>query len=104
MICMLSFAVYLCLAAQVLSQTTEPVSASNNDTLTVRSGFYFPLQENADSPALFPMPTCSGLVLEEATIDQLQDAMGQGKLTAVQLATCYLQRAYQVDKYIKSIP
>ena len=49
----------------------------------------------------FPMPTCDGVVLEEATIDQLQGAMSAGRLTAVQIALCYLQRIYQTDSYIK---
>ena len=49
----------------------------------------------------FPMPACNGIVLEEATIDQLQEAMSTGRLTAVQIALCYLQRIYQTDSYIK---
>lgn len=49
----------------------------------------------------FPMPACDGIVLEEATIDQLQEAMSTGRLTAVQIAICYLQRIYQTDSYVK---
>lgn len=82
-------------------QAVDPQSVGLGENPTFEPQFYFPLAENANSPALFPMPACNGVVLEEATIDQLQDAMVQNKLTAVQLAICYLQRAYQVDKYIK---
>ena len=49
----------------------------------------------------FPMPACDGIILEEATIDQLQEAMSTGRLTAVQIALCYLQRIYQTDSYIE---
>ncbi|KAK7916889.1 Amidase [Apiospora marii] len=45
----------------------------------------FPLQEHADSTQLFPMPPCGGFQLEEATIDQMQAAMGNGTITSVQL-------------------
>lgn len=59
---------------------------------------------NMDTPTnLFPMPPCQGLTLEEATIDQLQDAMNHGRLTSTQLVTCYLQRIYQTDSYIKYV-
>lgn len=47
------------------------------------------------------MPDCNGFVLEEATIDQLQDAMGKGQLTSLQIALCYLQRVQQTDEYVK---
>jgi amidase len=49
------------------------------------------------------MPTCHGIVLEEATIDQLQDNMSNGLLTSVGLLRCYLKRVEQVDGYINSI-
>ncbi len=48
-----------------------------------------------------PMPNCNGVVLEEATIDEIQDAMRRGQLTSVTMAMCYLQRIYQTDEYIK---
>ncbi|KAF2997997.1 hypothetical protein E8E13_007041 [Curvularia kusanoi] len=65
--------------------------------------YYFPPQDAASSPKLFPMPTCQGITLEEATIDQLSDYMSDGSLTSVQLLRCYLRRAQQVDDYINSI-
>ena len=49
------------------------------------------------------MPSCYGFTLEEATIDQMQDAMSSGKLTSVQLVTCYMKRIYQTDQYIKYV-
>ena len=70
------------------------------ETLATPFTYYFPKlgQSAAD---LFPMPDCNGFVLEEATIDQLQDAMGKGQLTSLQIALCYLQRIQQTDEYIK---
>lgn len=62
---------------------------------------FFPLQENADSAQLFPMPPCGGFQLEEATIDQMQAAMENGTLTSVQLVTCYMMRTYQTQDYAK---
>ncbi|KAF7511729.1 hypothetical protein GJ744_003460 [Endocarpon pusillum] len=63
----------------------------------------FPLQENADTPALFPMPPCGHFNLEEATIDQMQQAISNGTLTSQQLALCYMQRTYQTQEYISSL-
>ncbi|OCK99635.1 glutamyl-tRNA amidotransferase subunit A [Cenococcum geophilum 1.58] len=60
----------------------------------------FPLRQDADTTALFPMPSCYGFTLEEATIDQMQAAMSRGKLTSQQLVMCYMQRIYQTDQYI----
>ncbi|KAJ4321496.1 hypothetical protein N0V84_005299 [Fusarium piperis] len=62
-----------------------------------------PLQKNAGSADLFPMGKCNGFKLEEATIDDMQKAMQSGKLTSVQLVTCYLTRTYQTQEYINSI-
>lgn len=61
----------------------------------------FPSLENVGTENLFPMPDCNGFNLEEATIDQMQREMEQGKLTSVQLTICYLQRQYQIDEYVK---
>lgn len=60
-----------------------------------------PLEENASTASLFPMADCAGFKLEEATIDDMSRAMGCGKLTSVQLVTCYLTRNYQTAEYIK---
>lgn len=63
----------------------------------------FPILTNPSDPARnpFPMPPCNGVTLEEATIDQLQDYMENGRLTSVQIVTCYMQRMFQVDGYTK---
>ena len=50
---------------------------------------------------LFPMPSCNDLVLEEATVDYLRDAMNKGRLTSTRIALCYLQRIYQTNGYAK---
>jgi amidase len=65
--------------------------------------YYFPvLQAGSGSDSgQFPMPLCHGFKLEEATIDQLQDAMEDGKLSSKKLVGCYLQRIYQTDFYIR---
>ncbi|KAF2086346.1 glutamyl-tRNA amidotransferase subunit A [Saccharata proteae CBS 121410] len=65
--------------------------------------YQFPLDADANTTALFPMQQCNGVTLEEATIDQLQDAMSQGKLNSQQLVACYMNRALQVDEYINSV-
>ena len=61
----------------------------------------FPLQQNAGTIGLFPMPLCKGFKLEEATIDQMQQALNQSQLSSQQLVMCYLQRIYQTHEYIK---
>ncbi|MCJ1394763.1 hypothetical protein MMC18_007643 [Xylographa bjoerkii] len=63
--------------------------------------YYFP--EHSNTASLFPMEMCNGVTLEEATIDQLQDYMSNGKLTASQLVMCYLQRQYQTDNYVNAV-
>ena len=87
----------------VLAPTTTNYcfpNAATAETLATPFPYYFPKlgQSAAD---LFPMPDCNGFVLEEATIDQLQDAMGRGQLTSLQIALCYLQRIQQIDEYVK---
>ncbi|KAL8808966.1 MAG: hypothetical protein Q9200_003855 [Gallowayella weberi] len=53
--------------------------------------------------SLNTLDLCNGLVIEEATIDQLQKYMGDGKLTSVQLTACYMQRVFQVERYINPV-
>lgn len=52
----------------------------------------------------FPMESCHGVMLEEATVDQLQDYMTQGVLSSVKIVECYLNRRLQVDQYLKYDP
>lgn len=61
----------------------------------------FPLEKHEGTTELFPMPNCFGFELEEATIDEMQDAMANGKLTSVQLVQTYMMRHWQTDEYIK---
>lgn len=56
---------------------------------------------DASPQSRFPMPLCKSVTLEEATIDQLQAAMNQGSLTAVDIVNCYLDRIEQTNGYIK---
>lgn len=60
-----------------------------------------PSQDNAGSDKLFPMGECFGFKLEEATIDEMQQAMKSGNLTSVKLVTCYMTRVFQTQQYIK---
>ena len=60
-----------------------------------------PLLENANTTGLFPMDKCGSFALEEATIDDMQAAMGDGTLTSTQLVVCYMQRVYQTAEYTK---
>ncbi|KAL8749916.1 MAG: hypothetical protein Q9199_007401, partial [Rusavskia elegans] len=46
---------------------------------------------------------CNGIVIEEATIDQLQGYMAEGKLSSVQLTACCMDRVFQVERYINPI-
>src|SRR4051812_46833160 len=94
-------------AANVIPTTTSTCAPRNESCVLSISPledplpYYFPPLEDADTPALFPMPKCHGLTLEEATIDQLQDAMSRGVLTSEKLVGCFLWRILQVDGYIK---
>lgn len=69
------------------------------ETLESPFPYNFPDHSNLDN--LFPMPDCHGLVLEEATVDFLQNAMSEGQLTSTKIALCYLRRIYQMDDYTK---
>lgn len=78
-------------------------NATDSITLdTLQGPFPYVFPDLAHDPAdRFPMPHCNGMVLEEATIDELQEAMKRGQLTSVAIVMCYLQRVYQTDEYIK---
>lgn len=64
------------------------------------SEFNFPQTKSSD---LFPMPLCRGIVLEEATIDELQLYMENKTLTSVDLVHCYLQRYFQINDFVNGI-
>ena len=108
---------WLCLLHLLATTTTRfraLAAATNHDTLAYSINasdlissqdlnsplpYEFPDQRNVEN--LFPMPDCNGVVLEEATVDSLQDAMNKGHLTSTTIAMCYLQRVYQTNGYIK---
>ena len=71
--------------------------------LGVSDALYHPMQQNANSPALFPMPPCGSFRLEEATIDDMQAGMRNGTLTSYQLVLCYMQRMLQTQEYISYV-
>lgn len=102
-------ALFVQFAAAAPSFSGEPYAsstqcASNASQLLLHPyPFDFPNDATANSTALFPMPTCHGITIEEATIDQLQQYLSQGSLTSQQLALCYLQRIWQTDDYINSV-
>lgn len=91
------------LANSTLSSTLnihDTTDTNYVETLQSPFPYYFP-EFSKDSADWFPMPDCNGVVLEEATIDELQSAMEQGQLTSIAIVMCYLQRIYQTDEYIK---
>lgn len=51
----------------------------------------------------FPMPLCSGIHLEEASIDDLQAWMSKGRLTARMLVQCYTSRIRQLNKWTRAV-
>ncbi|KAL8947504.1 MAG: hypothetical protein Q9222_006223 [Ikaeria aurantiellina] len=67
--------------------------------------YRYPLQNATANEAnsLNVLALCNGVVIEEATIDQLQQYLSDGNLTSVQLTTCYMQRVFQVERYINPI-
>ena len=73
-----------------------------NSTQTLSSPFPYEFPNlDITGAESFPMAQCDDLVIEEATVDELQDAMAKGQLTSETLVNCYLQRIYQTDGYIK---
>ena len=87
----------------VVSQNFNASSSSLASSQIVSDDQYFFPQENAAPVALFPMPPCHRITLEEATVDQLQHYMSMGKLTSVQLLKCYLARVSQTNTYINGV-
>ena len=87
------------------STTVNATHLVESQDLSSPFPYEFPFLGNVSEldAARFPMPQCTGLTLEEATIDQLQDFMRSGQLSSAQIAMCYLQRIYQVDPYIKYV-
>lgn len=92
-------AALLCVpAVSLLFQLTAAQNASTTLTPSL-----FPFEQYAETPGLFPLAPCGTFNLEEATIDQMQEAMTNGTLTSQQLVTCYIIRTYQTNSYINSL-
>ncbi|ORX75788.1 amidase signature enzyme [Basidiobolus meristosporus CBS 931.73] len=49
------------------------------------------------------MPKCGGVKLEEASIDQIQTYLKQGRLTSRQIVQCYLARIKQINPHIRAV-
>ncbi|KAJ4413434.1 hypothetical protein N0V82_008558 [Gnomoniopsis sp. IMI 355080] len=86
----------------VAIQGLRGAQALNASTTLVPTSF-FPLEQYAGTPELFPMVPCGTFRLEEATIDQMQQAMTDGTLKSQQLAMCYITRTYQTNAYINTL-
>ncbi|KAI7545775.1 amidase family protein [Hortaea werneckii] len=80
-----------------------PSSTGNSSQLLFNPYPYDFPQASSGSTAYFPMPPCNGTIIEDATIDQLQQHLREGRLTAQQLVKCYLQRIDQTNDYINSV-
>lgn len=96
---MLFFATVFIWMIALSAHPTEAQNASSTDLTPP----LFPLAQYADSAALFPMPPCGAFRLEEASIDQMQEAMANGSLSSQQLVTCYIVRTYQTNSYINTL-
>ena len=77
---------------------TETDSLAASQVLHDEVSAWFPPQDGTNA---FSMPLCNGFRLEEATIDDIQDALTNGHLTSVDLVLCYLQRIQQTQNYIR---
>jgi amidase len=88
--------------APVISSQINGSSLAGYQILEDPFPYFFP-EQDATPAQLFAMLPCKGQVIEDATIDDLQQYMESGLLTSVDLVTCYLQRAFQTRDYIKCV-
>ncbi|KAF2437892.1 amidase signature enzyme [Karstenula rhodostoma CBS 690.94] len=98
-----AFIVAIVALASCATAAAQNASILAPDPLQTPYPYYFPPINDVDTPELFPMPSCYGVTLEEATIDQLQEHLSDGTLTSAQLLRCYIKRMRQVDEYINSV-
>ncbi|KAK4865748.1 hypothetical protein LT330_009181 [Penicillium expansum] len=90
----------LALASSVIAQEVDYLVDSQ--ILTDPYLYDFP-RLGGDGAAQFPMRTCHGFQLEEATIDQIQAELANGTFTSVELLKCYMDRVYQTQPYLNAI-
>ncbi|KGO41805.1 Amidase [Penicillium expansum] len=90
----------LALASSVIAQETDYLVDSQ--ILTDPYLYDFP-RLGGDGAAQFPMRTCHGFQLEEATVDQIQTELANGTFTSVELLKCYMDRVYQTQPYLNAI-
>lgn len=89
--------------ANSVAANTEP---ANDDSLVASQIVTNPYEYDfpplgVNGASLFPMRLCNGFKLEEASIDAIQEQLGAGNLTSVDLLQCYLERIYQTQPYLK---
>lgn len=101
------YAIYFLRSWAALAETTNAtlgIGQLRGSQLLDHDFLYRCPLENITSNAVSTLNTldlCNGVVIEEATIDQLQEYMTQRKISSMQLTTCYMNRVFQVEKYIK---
>lgn len=99
---MLFFIVLSTAVTMIRAQSSSPNASDLGVAQIIQDPFPYDFPNMDAAPmALFPMPSCHGITLEEATIDQLQDYMSKGKLDSVQILNCYLARVSQTNSYCK---
>ncbi|KAL1897198.1 hypothetical protein Cpir12675_002454 [Ceratocystis pirilliformis] len=91
------------IAAITLQAAAYAVADAGGNWLSINGGAMLPQQKNMNMPELFTMPSCGDFILEEATIEQMQEGMSNGTITSFQLSVCYLLRAQQTQNYINSV-
>ncbi|KAG5984505.1 hypothetical protein E4U55_004498 [Claviceps digitariae] len=87
----------------ILAAAAATTTTTSLDGLFDFSPNLLPSHHNAGSARVLAMADCHGFQLEEATIDEMQQAMRNGSLTSVQLVHCYMRRTFQTQQYINSV-
>ncbi|KAI9333761.1 amidase [Zopfochytrium polystomum] len=107
----LAAAVFTAASLSVLSHVPSPPPPSTTATTTTAAYYSSPSapspspRPNVDPDRVnpFPMASCRGLKLEEATIGEMQGWLTGGVVTSVELVRCYLERVAQVDPFVGAI-
>ncbi|KAL8672638.1 MAG: hypothetical protein Q9168_002914 [Polycauliona sp. 1 TL-2023] len=95
------------LAANITNATFNIGQVQGSQLLDHDFLYRYPLNNvTASANAIESLNTvdlCNGVVIEEATIDELQGYMTAGNLSSVQLTACYMNRVFQVERFINPI-